>query len=234
MASSPDQSTEKAAAGGAKRRRFAVVPAAFVLGALAGLALVYGMVGGLRNAAIPEGCRPAAELAKKIVPLARGEVAALTPAKEPIRADALRFRDAQGRERSIAEWRGRTVLLNLWATWCAPCRQEMLALDALQKKLGGDKFEVVAVNIDTRDPDKPKAWLQENGVRTLAYYADPTARIFQDLKVAGRAIGMPTTILIDPVGCEIGTVAGAAEWASDDAVRLIEAALSGHTASVTP
>jgi hypothetical protein len=84
---------------------------------------------------------------------------------------------------------------------------------------------VVAINIDTRDPDKPKAWLKEVGVQKLAYYADPTASTFQDLKAVGRAFGMPTTLLVDPQGCEIGTIAGPAEWASDDAIKLIKAAL---------
>jgi thiol-disulfide isomerase/thioredoxin len=101
----------------------------------------------------------------------------------------------------------------------------MPTLDALQRELGGKDFQVVAVNIDTRDPDKPKAWLKEVGVQKLAYYADPTAKSFQDLKSIGRAFGMPTTLLIDPQGCEIGTIAGPAEWASDDAIRLIKAAL---------
>ena len=117
------------------------------------------------------------------------------------------------------------MLLNLWATWCVPCRKEMPALDALQAKLGSDKFEVVAVNIDTRNLDKPKTWLKEVGVKRLGYYADPSAKVFQDLKAIGKAFGMPTTLLVDPQGCELGTLAGPAEWASDDAVKLIEAAL---------
>ena len=117
------------------------------------------------------------------------------------------------------------MLLNLWATWCVPCRKEMPALDGLERRLGGARFEVVAVNIDTRDPDKPKAFLREIGVNKLAYYADSTAKVFQDLKETGRAFGMPTTLLIDPNGCEIGTMAGPAEWASEDAIKLIQGAL---------
>jgi len=115
--------------------------------------------------------------------------------------------------------------LNLWATWCVPCRKEMPALDALEGKLGNDKFQVVAVNIDTRNLDKPKAWLQEIGVKRLGYYADSSAKVFQDLKAVGRAFGMPTTLLVDAKGCELGVLAGPAEWASEDAIKLVEAAL---------
>jgi len=101
----------------------------------------------------------------------------------------------------------------------------MPALQALQQRLGGKNFEVVAVNIDTRDPQKPKAWLREFGVDRLNYYSDSTAKVFQDLKLIGKAFGMPTTLLIDPNGCEIATLAGPADWASDDAVRLVQGAL---------
>jgi hypothetical protein len=101
----------------------------------------------------------------------------------------------------------------------------MPALEALEQKKGSADFQVVAVNIDTRDTDKPKTWLKEIGVEKLAYFADSSAKVFQELKSIGRAFGMPTTILIDPQGCEIGTIAGPAEWASDDAVKLVQAAL---------
>ncbi len=201
------------------------MPIAFILGAMAGLALVYGMLPLQRNAAVPAECRAAAEHAQRLAPLARGELAALAPAKSPIRVADLSFKDASGRERTLGEWQGRVVLLNLWATWCVPCRKEMPALDALQKKLGGERFEVVAVNIDTRDTDKPKAWLKEAGVTQLAYYADPSAKIFQDLKTAGRAFGMPTTLIVDPQGCELASLAGPAEWASEDASRFVSAAI---------
>ena len=193
---------------------------------MAGLALVYGIAPLSRNPATDAACRPAAEAAKRLEPHIRGEVAALAPAKAPIKVSELSFRDGSGRERKLSEWQGRVVLLNLWATWCVPCRKEMPALDALQRKLGGPDFEVVAVNIDTRDADKPKAWLKETGVTQLAYYADPSAKIFQDLKAAGRAFGMPTTLLVDAQGCELASLAGPAEWASEDAVKLVSAALA--------
>src|SRR5262249_22520056 len=135
------------------------------------------------------------------------------------------FQDATGKPLTLEHWRGRTVLLNLWATWCVPCRKEMPALDALEQRLGGPAFEVVAINIDTRDGGKAKEWLKEVWGQKLAYYCAQAARTFQDLKAVGRAFGMPTTLLIDPQGCEIGSIAGPAEWASDDAIKLIQAGL---------
>jgi thiol-disulfide isomerase/thioredoxin len=185
-------------------------------------AAIYGM-GAMQRNADPT-CRPSAELAKRLAPLAHGEVAAINIATEPRKLPDLAFTDAGGQPHKLSDFKGRTVLLNLWATWCVPCRKEMPALDALQGKLGDDQFQVVAVNIDTRNPDKPKAWLDEVGIKRLGYFADPSAKVFQDLKAIGKALGMPTTLLIDRQGCELGTLAGPAEWTSDDAVKLIEAA----------
>jgi thiol-disulfide isomerase/thioredoxin len=201
-----------------------LIGAAVVAGLFAGLAGIYGIGGFIGNVDAAE-CRPALDLARRIAPLAQGEVAALTPAEAPLRVPDLSFRDATAAPHRLSEWRGRAVLLNLWATWCVPCRKEMPALDALQAKLGGPGFDVVAINIDTRDPEKPRAWLHEVGIDRLAYYADDTAKSFRDLKSVGRAFGMPTTLLIDPAGCEIGNVAGPAEWASTDAVKLLNAVL---------
>jgi thiol-disulfide isomerase/thioredoxin len=194
-------------------------------GVVFGLAAVYGIGALTRNAAVDPTCKPALEMANRLKPLIRGEIAALAPASAPVRVGDLAFKDATGQERKLSDWGDRLVLLNLWATWCVPCRKEMPALDALQQKLGGPGFEVVAVNIDTRDPDKPKAWLKEVGINGLTYYADPTAKIFQQLKERGKAFGMPTTLLVDGKGCEVATLAGPAEWASEDAVTFIEAAL---------
>jgi len=206
-------------------RRTALIAAGVLAGLVVGLAGVYGMGALSRNASGDNACRPAVELAQKLEPLTRGEVAAVNVAKSPLKVPNLTFADASGKPLSLADWRGKTVLLNLWATWCVPCRQEMPTLDALEQKLGGPKFQVVAVNIDTRDPEKPKAFLKDIGINHLAYYADSSAKSFQELKSVGRAFGMPTTLLVDPHGCEIGTIAGPADWASSDAVKLIEAAL---------
>jgi thiol-disulfide isomerase/thioredoxin len=207
------------------KKRLAVILLGGVVGVAIGLAGVYGIGHLTGNAAADAACKASVETARRLEPLARGEVAAVGVAERPKTLPVLTFKDAKGAEKSLTDWRGRTVLLNLWATWCVPCRKEMPALDALQAKLGGPDFEVVTVNIDTRDPDKPKAWLKDIGIHKLNYYADSNAKVFQDLKAIGKAFGMPTTLLVDPNGCELATLAGPAEWASDDAVKLVTAAL---------
>ncbi|MGA2892552.1 MAG: TlpA disulfide reductase family protein [Xanthobacteraceae bacterium] len=206
--------------------RLRLVSVAAAVAVLLVLAGVYG-IGRLRGNPADAACRPAVNAASRLVPLVHGEVAALAVAQTPFRVPELAFKDAQGRDRTLLDWRGRTVLLNLWATWCVPCRREMPALDALEDKLGGANFEVVAINIDTRNPDKPLAFLKEAGVNHLAYYTDQSARLFEDLKTTGLAFGMPTTIIVDRSGCEIGNMAGPAEWASGDGVKLISAAIAG-------
>jgi thiol-disulfide isomerase/thioredoxin len=209
------------------KKRLAVVILGGFAGIGVGLAAVYGIATLTGNPGTAATCQPAMRRAERLAPFTRGEVAAVSAATKPLAIPNLALVDASGKTRALGEWRGRTVLLNLWATWCVPCRKEMPALDALQKKLGSPKFEVVALNIDTRDPEKPKTWLKEVGITNLAYYADPQAKAFQDLKVIGRAVGLPTSILIDGAGCEIGYLAGPAEWGGEDAVKLIEAALAG-------
>jgi thiol-disulfide isomerase/thioredoxin len=153
--------------------------------------------------------------------LVRGEIAALNVFSTPKPLPDLTFNGSEGQMLTLKHWRGRHVLLNLWATWCAPCRKEMPALDALQQQLGGPQFEVVAVNIDTRNLDKPKIWLDENKIQNLRFYADFEAKIFQDLKRLGLATGMPTTLVINPEGCVVAGLNGPAEWASADAIAFL-------------
>jgi len=217
-----DPSTPGLPRKGAYRIRMTAISA--IIAAVATMGGIYGIGGLVRNAHAQAGCAPAVDLAKKIAPLAKGEVAALTMATAPLQLPDLAFEDSEGKTRKLSEWRGRTVLVNLWATWCVPCRKEMPALDKLQEQLGSKDFEVVAINIDTRDAEKPKNFLKEGNLTKLAYFHDQKAKVFQELKSAGRALGMPTSVLVDGAGCEIATIAGPAEWASDDAVNLIKAA----------
>src|SRR5579885_3344792 len=204
--------------------RTLLLAAAF--GAAAGLAGVYGIAGLKRNGTLGADaeCAEAVETARRMKPLIHGEVAAVALTDKPMRVPDLSFQDGNGKTVKLSDFRGKTVLVNLWATWCVPCRKEMPALDRLQSKLGGKDFEVVAINIDTRDPEKPKNFLKDAKLTRLGYFNDEKAKVFQDLKAAGRALGMPTSVLVDGQGCEIATIAGPAEWDSEDAVKLINAA----------
>ena len=215
-----------------RRRKIGAIVLGCALLGLAAVGAVYG-IGGLRSNPADAACRHAVETAARIKPLVHGEVAALALATRPFRVPDLAFKDAQSHDRTLANWRGRAILLNLWATWCVPCRREMPALDALQAAVGGAKFQVVAVNIDQRDAQKPLAFLKAVGVTHLAYYSDESAQVFETLKTAGKAFGMPTTLLIDPRGCEIGDMAGPAEWSSDDGIKLVRAMIADDTKTVT-
>jgi len=200
---------------------------AFAAAALACLALgsvLYGIKApDGKEAAETPACPGAAELAARLKPLAHGEIAALTIASQPKPLPELSFDTAEGTKATLADFKGRTVLLNLWATWCVPCRQEMPALDRLQGMFGSKDFAVVAVNVDTARLDRPQAFLNETGVKNLKLYTDNTAAAFQTLKQAGKVLGLPATILIGKDGCEIGTMAGPAQWDSEDALALLKA-----------
>ena len=154
-------------------------------------------------------------------PLSKGEMAAFVFKRTPEPLPDVVFLDGEGKERTLKDWRGKVVLLNLWATWCVPCRKEMPGLDRLQAELGSSKFEVVAVSSDKTGIDGARKFLGQVKSEKLAVYADPTVRITSTL----RAIGMPATILIDREGREIGRLVGPAEWDSNDAKALIQAAL---------
>jgi thiol-disulfide isomerase/thioredoxin len=160
-----------------------------------------------------------------MAPLARGEVAAVQVNATPLPTPDLAFNDPDGVPTSLSAFKGRALLVNLWATWCPPCLKEMPSLDALQAGLGGADFQVVAINIDTRNLDKPKAWLAERKIAALAYYADPQAKVFQDLRAARKVEGMPVSLIVDAQGCELAILQGPADWASADAKALIGAAL---------
>jgi len=142
------------------------------------------------------------------------------PIPEPIAK--ITFQDESGAEKSLEGWRGRVVLLNLWATWCAPCRKEMPALDALQQKLGSPDFEVVALSLDRQGVETARAFLADTKATNLKLYVDPTAKSLDGLK----AVGLPATILIDREGREVGRLLGPAEWSSPEAVALIERVLA--------
>lgn len=195
--------------------------AILALSAIAGFAAVYVTMGPGDNAAI-EKSQQAPEPAATTAPAKPGaKMAAFVHKKAPEQLPEITFNDAAGKALTLADFKGKVVLLNLWATWCAPCREEMPALDRLQKALGGDSFEVVALSLDRKGAEASQKFLTETKADSLKLYIDASAKQGTVLKI----VGMPTTILIDKEGREIGRLAGPAEWDSDDAKALITAAL---------
>jgi len=211
-----------------RRRGLQLLGIAAVAGAIAGLLAVYFIESGEGNssAAVDPDCASALAAAERAAPFAKGEVAAFRVATAPDRLADIAFKGPDGADATLGAFAGKTVLFNLWATWCVPCRTEMPALDRLETELGGEDFQVVAVNIDLRNEERARAFLDEIGVKNLAFYSDPTTALFADLKKRGLAFGLPTTVLVDGTGCRIGVLEGPAAWDSEDAKALIGAALS--------
>ena len=128
----------------------------------------------------------------------------------------IRFQDAAGKPLTLVGFRGKVVLLNIWATWCVPCRKEMPALDRLQQKPGGPGFEVVALSID-HSPQAVREFYHQYGMKSLALYVDPSGEAASAL----GAIGIPTTLLVDRAGREIWRRVGPAEWDAPPSVEAI-------------
>ena len=136
-------------------------------------------------------------------------------AAKPKAIPELRFVDGAGRALTLADFRGKLLLLNIWATWCAPCREEMPALDRLQARLGGPGFHVVAVSVDQQGPAIAQRFFAEIGVKSLDFYIDRSARAAFQLDAAG----LPATLLIDRQGREIGRHLGPVKWDSPEVVE---------------
>ncbi len=140
-----------------------------------------------------------------------------TPAAEPAPPPALAFHDAAGTALDLSKFEGRVVLVNFWATWCAPCIREMPSLVRLQQTLGGEDFTVIAVSLDRKGFDVIGPFVAKHELAALTIFHDPKSRSALALKIGG----LPTTVLFDRAGRELGRLAGIAEWDSDEAVELI-------------
>ena len=217
--------------------------AADLFATLVGLALIYGMIVLVGNGLSAKGGKghmreqgqtvhaamggerkgpagPALDPAR-LAPLRRGSLAAFYLYAKPRALPAFSYVDEKGQSHSLEALRGKVVLLNLWATWCGPCRHEMAGLDQLQARYGGTAFKVLTIAVDRGGLRKPRRFFRQNGITHLDLYGDATGRLSATL----RSFGLPTTLLIDRQGREVGRINGPAEWNAREAHAFVEAAL---------
>jgi thiol-disulfide isomerase/thioredoxin len=194
-----------------------IIAALLVIGA--GAYGIYGFRGEPRKQEVVVAAVPVGGFSKA---LATGVMAGVIvhPARKDI--SPFSFANEKGETIDLSKWKGRVVLLNLWATWCAPCRKEMPDLAKLQTALGGPDFEVVALSLDRKGLAASQAFLTETGVANLAAYVEPEGKTL----AAVQALGLPATILIDRNGKEAGRILGSVEWASPEAQVMVKALLA--------
>ena len=194
----------------------------------AGVVVVAGSIAAwlmLGNAGTANEC-PVQQAAAQIIDAAAvGELAALNGTGEGRGYADMAFSDASGTPMSVADFSGKALLVNFWASWCVPCREEMPALDAIATDYNSDRFMVLPINLDIGESGLEKAqdFLDEGQFANLPLYADNTFAAFERLKREAVAIGLPATLLLDPEGCELAVLQGPAEWHSDDGRAVVEA-----------
>ena len=201
---------------------------AWAVPAAAGVVIVAGSIAAwllLGNAGTANECPAQPAQAQIVDAAAVGELAALNATGEGRGYRDMAFRDEAGTEMSVADFAGKFLLVNFWASWCVPCREEMPALDAIATQYNSDKFMVLPINLDIGEGglEKAKAFLDEGQFENLPLYADNSFAAFERLKREAVAIGLPATLLLDPEGCELAVLQGPAEWHSEDGKAVIEA-----------
>jgi len=153
---------------------------------------------------------------------AKGGMTKLVYAAAPKPLPDMTFADGSGQPKTLGDWKGKVVLLNLWATWCAPCKLEMPALNRLQAELGGADFAVVAVSLDRTGIEGPRQFLASNNLDKLGLFIDKTGGMTKKI----GALGLPATLIVDREGREIARMLGPAEWDSTAAQDVIRAAVA--------
>ena len=196
------------------------------------LSLLYGLAacndndGGAKLSAAPAALSTdvtvSAEERAQIKALATGAVSNLVVHDEarPLRGSP--FQTLDGKEVNLSALTGKVTLLNLWATWCAPCREEMPALARLSEAMAGDDFQVVLINLDRGGKAKATAFLKEVGADALPLYLDPNSKLAREM----GALGLPVSAVLGRDAREIGRVTGPAHWDSDDAKAMLQAVIA--------
>lgn len=194
----------------------------------AGVALAITLLLGNFMPAGATQCDPQVVKAQKVDAAATGPLAAVTPTGTGRGYADLAFKDESGKPVTIADFKGKALLVNFWASWCVPCRAEMPALVAIQSKYDSDRFMMLPVNLDIGPGglDKARAFLVDEKLTSLPLYADSSFSAFDRLKSEAVSMGLPTTLLLDGKGCEIAVLQGPAEWDTPEGHAVIEALIA--------
>ncbi|GHA26079.1 thiol:disulfide interchange protein TlpA [Devosia pacifica] len=168
------------------------------------------------------------ERAEAIDSAATGELAALNGTGEGRGYRSMTFKKPDGSDTSISAFSGKRLLVNFWASWCVPCREEMPELDEIAEKYNSESFMVLPINLDIGESgrEKGQAFIAEGGWSNLPFYADNTYEAFERLKTEAVAVGLPATLVLDEGGCELAVLQGPAKWAHADGEAVIEAVLA--------
>lgn len=178
---------------------------------ISGIAVLYTALAVVANAGVAE-----------VADLREGDMRKLNFHSEPVAAGVEPFDNGEGGEITLAAYAGKHVVLNFWATWCAPCRHEMPTLSALQAAMGGEDFAVVTIATGRNDPVGMVQFFDEIGVDNLPLYRDPQQRLAREMGV----LGLPITVILDPAGMEIARLQGDADWSSESAMAIVAALIA--------
>lgn len=198
----------------------------FVLGlGVAGMGVAIAAWFYLGNAAAANSCPVQTAQAQVVDAAAVGELAALNGTGEGRGYADMAFKDEAGKDITIADFAGKALLVNFWASWCVPCREEMPALDEIATDYNSERFMVLPINLDIGSGglEKAQEFLDEGQFQNLPLYADSTFAAFDRLKREAVAVGLPATLLLDPEGCELAVLQGPAEWQTQDGRAVVEA-----------
>lgn len=221
--SEPQSQADQEPEGPLKKKRF--LPMALLVAALGIAVAVYVGNAGIGTAG---SCAAQPAAAAAIDAAAKGQLAGLVATGTGRSYADLGFIDDTGREMTLADFAGTPLLVNFWATWCVPCREEMPALNALAAHYSSDALMVVPVNLDLGADgiEKARTFLDEEKLGNLPLYADPSYDAFERLKTNGVALGLPATLLVDAKGCELATLQGPAEWDTPDGYTALDALIA--------
>ena len=208
-------------------QRQKIQPRRVLYAALLGAAVAIAITFWVSNAGLLKAseCAPQPAAAQSIDAAAIGQLAALNGTGTGRGYAAMAFEDEAGKPVTLKDFAGKTLLVNFWASWCIPCRAEMPALDKLAAEQNSDNFMVLPINLDlgAGGLEKARKFLTEGGFKNLPLYADPSFEAFKQLQVAAVATGLPSSLLLDSKGCEIGVLQGPAVWDSPEGTKVIEA-----------